>query len=128
MPRPRTILRMMGHCKREPAFSSSLFVSSYRIGSAPISCRGISGDDDRGSVDGIVLDGGEGLVRLVERENGDFGLETNVGGDLEKIARVGARHIGDTADLTLTPEKPVVIEFRNAVEMNGVNGNDAAFA
>src|SRR5258708_3158622 len=128
MPRPRTILRMMRHCKPEPAFSSSLFVSSYRIGSAPISCLGISRDDDRGCVDSIVLDGGEGFVGLVESENGDFGLETNVGGDLEKIARVGARHISYAADLPLAPQQPVVIEFWDAVEMNGVDGNDAAFA
>src|SRR5260370_41631742 len=114
MPRPRTILRMMGHCKREPAFSSSLFVSSYRIGSAHISCLGISRDDDSGSVDGIVLDGGEGFVGLVERENGYLGLEPDVDGDLEKIARGGARHIGDTADLPLAPEQPVVIEFWDA--------------
>src|SRR5258708_27759940 len=103
MPRPSTILRMMGHCKREPAFSSSLFVSSYRIGSAPISCRGISRDYDRGSLDGIVLDGGEVLVRLVERENRDFGLETNVACDLGTITCIGARHDRDAAALALAP-------------------------
>src|SRR5258708_4957623 len=128
MPRPRTILRMMGNCKPEPAFSSSLFVSSYRIGSAPISCLGISRDDDHGSVDSIVLDGGEGFVGLVESENGDLGLESNVGGDLEKIAPVGARHSGPAADLALAPQQPVVVELWDAVEMNGVDGNDAPFA
>src|SRR5258708_37887911 len=127
MPRPSTILRMMGHCKREPAFSSSLFVSSYRIGSAPISCRGISRDDDRGSVDGIVLDGGEGLVRLVERESGDCGLETNVGGDLEESAGVGARHMSDAADLPLAPRQPVAIGLWRAVDMNGRGGKESDF-
>lgn len=49
-----------------------------------------SGDDDLGSIDGVVLDGGKRLVGLLQREHGYFGLQPDVGGDLEKIAGAGS--------------------------------------
>src|SRR5581483_3481508 len=40
----------------------------------------------------------------------------------------GTGHIGHAANLTLTPEQLVIIEFRHAVEVNGVDCDHASFA
>jgi hypothetical protein len=86
------------------------------------------GDNHRCSVDGIIFDGGERLVGLLQREYSYLGLQLNFGGDFEKVARVGSRHVGDAAYLALSPEKVVVVEFRNPVEMNCIDGDDASLS
>ena len=40
----------------------------------------------------------------------------------QEIASVGAGHVGDTADLPLAPQQAVVVELRDAVEVDGVDG------
>ena len=51
-----------------------------------------------------VADGNQGLVGVVEREDGGAGADAEVGGDFEEVTGVGAGHIGDTANLALAPE------------------------
>jgi hypothetical protein len=47
---------------------------------------------------------------------------------VQEVAGVGTGHVGDAADLALTPEELVVVEFGDTVEVDGVDGDHAAFA
>ena len=84
--------------------------------------------DDGGAFAGFLLDGFKGAVGVVEREGLHGGAEVEVAGECEEVARVLARHVGDAAELALTPEQAIVVEGGHLVEMNGVDGDDAAFA
>src|SRR5580700_1509087 len=88
----------------------------------------VSRHDDRRSVDGVMLDGGERLVGLVQGKYGYLWLQPYVGGSFEKVSRVGSSHVCDAADLALAPQQPVVIEFGDTVEMDRVDRDDASFS
>ena len=75
-----------------------------------------------------MLDGFEGAVGVVEREGLDGGRKREIAGESEEVARVLARHVGDAAQLALAPEQAVVVEGGHLVEVNGVDGDDAALA
>ena len=75
-----------------------------------------------------MLDGEESGVGVVQRKFRDAGLDVEVVRDLEEVAGVVAGHVGDAANLTLAPEKLVVVEGVHLVEMDGVDGDDATFA
>src|SRR5271157_2118518 len=55
-------------------------------------------------------------------------MQLDLGRKLQEIAGVRAGHVGDTANLALAPEQAVVIELRNAIEVNGVDGDHTAFS
>src|ERR1700734_388147 len=76
----------------------------------------LCGRDNGCAIDGIVLHRCQSLICLIQREDGDLGTKIYRGGNLKKVPSVGARHIRDTPDLTLTPEQPIVVELGNAVE------------
>ncbi len=67
-------------------------------------------------------------LALVEGEDLDLGLDADFAGELEEVACVLAGHVGDAADLALAPEERVVVECGHLVEVDGVDGDDAAFA
>ena len=106
--------------------------SRWRGGRGEVCLRtaedGLLKDDDSGAVAGFVLDGFEGAVGVVEREGLDGGGKLEIAGEGEEIARILARHVGDAAHLALAPEQAVVVEGGHLVEMNGVDGDDAALA
>src|SRR5664279_1788533 len=87
-----------------------------------------SRNDDRCAVDGIVLDREQSFVGLMERELRHLGMKLDLGGNLEEVARVGAGHIRNAANLALAPQQMVVVELGNAIEMNRVNGDDSSLA
>ena len=88
----------------------------------------LSGSDDGRSVCGFVADGEEGLVGVGEGEDVGAWLDLQFGGELEEVAGVLAGHVGDAANLALAPEEGVVVEGGHLVEVDGVDGDDAAFA
>jgi hypothetical protein len=49
-------------------------------------------------------------------------------GQLEEVCCVFAGHVGYAADLAFAPEELVVVEGGHLVEVDGVDGDDAAFA
>src|ERR1039457_1870628 len=56
------------------------------------------------------------------------GMDLDLGGNLEKVARVGAGHVRNAANLALAPKQMVVVELGNAVEMDRVDGDDSSLA
>src|SRR6185437_15209926 len=65
---------------------------------------------------------------LVECECRYFRCKPEFGSGPQKITRVVASHVGYAPDLAFAPEKSVVIELRNPIEMNRVDGNHTAFS
>ena len=57
-----------------------------------------------------------------------LGSDADLGGEGEEVAGVVAGHVGCGADLALAPEEGVVVEGGHLVEVDGVDGEDAAFA
>src|SRR5690242_12215624 len=55
-------------------------------------------------------------------------MKVELKSNLEEVVGVGARHVGDGADLALAPEERVVVEGGDLIEVDGVDGDDAAFA
>src|SRR3984885_1895086 len=94
----------------------------------PIGAGRSLGKDDARSVGGFVFYRLQGLVGLIEREDLDLGLDADFAGAVEIVARVLASHVGYAADLALAPEKAVVVEGGHLVEVDGVDGDDAALA
>src|SRR6267378_3494686 len=85
-------------------------------------------DNHSRSINGISLNCRQSLVHPIKRENRGPGTQIDFAGKLKKITGIGARHVRDTAQLALAPEKAIIVEFRNAVEMDRVDGDNAAFA
>src|ERR1039457_3916171 len=56
------------------------------------------------------------------------GMELDLGGNLEKVARVGAGHVRNAANLALAPKQMVVVELGNAVEWDRVKGAASSLA
>src|SRR5215469_14840182 len=92
--------------------------------------RSICGESLRnqngGAINPIILQNSQGFVRLIEGKLRDFRVQLDVGSQLEEIASVGSGHIGDAAQLSLSPEQPVIIKLRHAIEVNGVDRHHAA--
>ena len=65
---------------------------------------------------------------MVQGEGLDLGLDSDLGGELEEVAGILAGHVGYAADLALAPEELVVVEGGHLVEVDGVDGDDAAFS
>src|SRR4029077_11570480 len=92
-----------------------------RPNARPDAADQVSRHDDRRAIDRVVPHRGKRIIRLVERENGRLRLKPDLRRQIEKIARVGPGHAGYAPDLALTPEQPVVIELRHAVEGNRID-------
>jgi len=75
-----------------------------------------------------VLDGLESFVGVVEGEDLDLGLDADFAGEFEEVEGVLAGRVGDAADLAFAPEERVIVEGGHMVEVDGVDGDDAAFA
>jgi len=76
-----------------------------------------------------VFDGLEGFVGAVEGEYLHVvGLDADLSGELEEVGCVLAGHVGDAADLAFAPEELVIVKGGHLVEMDGVDGDDTAFA
>src|SRR5579871_208721 len=54
-------------------------------------------------------------------------MQSNLCREGQKIARICTRHVGHASNLALTPKQFIVVELRNAVEMNRVDRNHSAF-
>src|SRR5664280_3429485 len=80
------------------------------------------------AVDGVVLDREQSFVGLMERKLPNLGMKLDLGGNLEEVARIGAGHVRNTANLALAPKQMVVVELGNMIEMNRVNGDDSSLA
>src|ERR1035441_7456862 len=85
-------------------------------------------NDHRCAVDGVVLDREQSLVGLMERKLRHLGMELDLGGNLEKVARVRAGHVRNAANLALPPKQMVVVKLGNAIEMDRVDGDDSSLA
>src|SRR5271163_434552 len=88
----------------------------------------LCGRDNGCAIDGIVLHRCQRLVCLIQGKYGDLGAKIYRGGDLKEVSSIGTSHIRDTPDLTLTPEQSIIVELGNAIEVNCVDGDHAAFA
>src|SRR5664280_3220124 len=64
----------------------------------------------------------------MERKLRNLGVELDLGGNLEEVARIGAGHVRNTANLAFAPKQMVVVELGNMIEMNRVNGDDSSLA
>src|ERR1039458_4812230 len=87
-----------------------------------------SHDYGGGSVDGTLFYRHQRFVGLIEREGSYFRPQTNLACDLEKISSVSTRHVRDTAKLALAPQQAIVIKLRNAVQVNGVDGDHSSLS
>src|SRR5215472_13843745 len=85
-------------------------------------------DQNGSAINGIILQSSQGVVGLFERELRHFGLQLDVVSQLEEIASVGSGHIRNAAQLALSPEQPVIIKLRHAIEVNCVDGDHAPLA
>src|SRR5271157_2503796 len=81
-----------------------------------------------GAVHRIVLDRDQRLVRLIQRKHCHFRPQSNLRGQREKVAGVGAGHVGHAAQLAFAPQQAVVIELRHAVQVNCVDGDHTALS
>src|SRR5262249_6486711 len=90
--------------KSEPARFSNSCASEARRRQA------ILRKNHGGAVDCVVLHCLERLVGLCQRETGHLGLQLDFRGELEEVTRIGAGHVGDAANLALTPEQVVIVE------------------
>src|ERR1019366_4526193 len=90
--------------------------------------RFCSRNDHRCAVDGIVLDREQSLVGLMERKLRHLGMKLDLGGNLEKVARVRAGHVRNAAHLALPPKQMGVVERGSAIEMDRVDGDDSSLA
>src|SRR5215470_12104100 len=87
-----------------------------------------SGNNDNRPIDAVRLQRSQSLVGLRKRKRRHPGLQVDSRGSLKKILRILTRHIGHAANLALAPKQPVVIEFRNSIEVNRIYRCDTAFS
>jgi hypothetical protein len=86
-------------------------------------------EDEHGcAIDGVLLYRLQSFIGLIKGKGRYPGPKINLGGDLDKISGIGARHIGHAAKLPLSPQQAIVVKFRNPVEMNRVDRNHSAFS
>jgi len=58
----------------------------------------------------------------------ETGLRSISAAERKKVAGIGTRHVRDAANLAFAPQQRVVVEARNAVEVDRVDPDDAALA
>src|ERR1700722_5685793 len=83
-------------------------------------------DDPSRSIPRVVLDRRQRLIRLIERERRNARRDADLARQFEKIPGIRPRHIRHAANLPLAPQQPIVIELRNTIEMNRVDGHHSA--
>src|ERR1019366_7334535 len=66
-------------------------------------------------------------VGVFERKRSHFGAKVNLSRNLKEIPRIGTSHIRDAANLTLSPQKVIVVELRNAVEVDRIDHSTPLF-
>jgi hypothetical protein len=79
-------------------------------------------------VGGLVFYSLQGFVGAVERVGLDSRLDADLACELEKVECVLPSHVGDAANLAFAPEKLVIVEGGHLIEVDCVDGEDAAFA
>src|SRR5258708_34189407 len=62
----------------------------------------------------------------MERKGCNLGTKTDLVCNLKEIPRVRAGHIGNAANLPLAPQKAIVVEFWDAVEVYSVDRDHTA--
>jgi hypothetical protein len=90
--------------------------------------RGCVRNDDDRAASGLVFYGLQGFVGAVEWVDLDLRLDADLACELKEVERVLAGHVGDAAYLALAPEELVIVEGGHLVEVNCVDGDDAALA
>src|ERR1041385_4186118 len=55
-------------------------------------------------------------------------MQANFSGQFQKIARISASHIGDAAQLPLSPKQAIVVKFGHAIQMNCIDRHNSTFA
>lgn len=85
-------------------------------------------NDDCGAIDGVLFYGQQSFIRLIERKHRYLWLETDLRGEGQKIASIGAGHVGDATNLAFAPQQAVIVELRHAIKMDGIDGDHASFA
>src|SRR6266404_8309591 len=125
---------MLAVCEgRTESFELGIYNSARIVGDSEViagrALRGrlgfALGNEDCCSVYRIALDGCQRFICLVERESFYPGLKVNLSCDVEEVTGICASHVGDAPNLPLSPEQAVVIELRNTIKMDSVNGNYA---
>ena len=84
--------------------------------------------EDNGSVLCLMLHGLESAVRVGQGEPCDTWLNLEILSELQEIASIVSRHIGNTTNLTFSPEKFVVIKCLHLIEVNRIDGDNSAFS
>src|SRR6201987_1545162 len=101
-----------------------MLVASYKSADNPASQL----RNDSGRIGELVVtDHLECLVRAFQRIRHHTGLQPDISGNLQEVPCILACHVGDAADLPLTPEKRIVIKLWYAVEMDSVDRENPAF-
>src|ERR1041385_4131621 len=126
----------MPRCSTAPRMHSRIWCSKWhrggwariklRVSWKPIASE--SQSNHRRAIHFIVPDRVEGVVHIRQRERAGVRADADLYRQRDEIAGVLPRHIGDTAELALAPEQRIVIELRDAVEVNRVDRDDPAFA
>lgn len=114
-----------GETKNSAATTPSSLERNARVGSRFVTN---SDHNHRGTVDRVALDGEERFIDFIQPELRYSWLHPDFSGDLQEITSVVACHIGDTAKLALSPQKTVIVELGNAIEVDGIDGDDSTFA
>ncbi len=86
----------------------------------------MSGNNLRRSLFRLFFDCHERLIRIVECEYCNVRADIEVIRELEKIARILAGHISETAYLPFAPEQRVVVEGRPTLPASAMSGRIAA--
>src|SRR6267143_3262417 len=81
-----------------------------------------SHDDHSSSVNRILLECDQSFVGLIERKRRHLRPKADLARDPKEIPGIIASHVRDTSNLALAPKQAIVIELRNPVEVNGVDG------
>src|ERR1700730_10692034 len=86
-----------------------------------------SHDDHSSSVNRILSECDQSFVGLIERKRGHLRPQADLASDPKEIPGIIASHVRDTSNLALAPKQAIVIELRNPVEVNGVDGYYSSF-
>src|SRR5579872_3756346 len=65
---------------------------------------------------------------VVQRERRYVGANTLFGGECQEVHRIAARHVGHATDLSFAPQQMVIVELGHTVQMDGIDGDDAALS
>src|SRR5205807_1403984 len=81
----------------------------------------------RGAIYSVVANREQSFVHFIQRKCSHLRAHPDLGREFQEVPRILPGHVGYAADLPLTPEQRVVIELRDAVEMDCVNRDHTAF-